>query len=168
MGVSTTPANACAQSSPGHEKISRASADDVADYRSRFQRTSWPFSARARTRAKTNNKSDSRFRYLMASQSRARVQAKFNGGLFTQPLRCTEDDKWNKVVTLQADGSYLATELFKHNEFGDQTKPPILHNGYFYAQFATNRTRDGLVCMSMDGKIMWKTKREPDFKGSKD
>ncbi len=27
------------------------------------------------------------FRYLMASQSRGRIQAKFNGGLFTQPLR---------------------------------------------------------------------------------
>ncbi|HXG46450.1 MAG TPA: hypothetical protein VNO52_02410, partial [Methylomirabilota bacterium] len=23
--------------------------------------------------------------------------------------------------------------------------------------------RDGLVCMSMDGQIMWKTKRAPDF-----
>lgn len=70
-------------------------------------------------------------------------------------------------VKKQADGSYLATELFKHNDFGDQTKAPILHNGYFYAQFGTNRTRDGLTCMSMDGEIMWKTKRDPDFnKGS--
>jgi outer membrane protein assembly factor BamB len=70
-------------------------------------------------------------------------------------------------VKKQADGSYIATELFKHNDFGDQTKPPILHNGYFYAQFGTNRTRDGLTCMNMDGEIMWKTKRSPDFnKGS--
>jgi len=70
-------------------------------------------------------------------------------------------------VKQQADGSYLATELFKHNDFGDQTKPPILHKGYFYAQFGTNRTRDGLTCMNMDGEIMWKTKRDPSFdKGS--
>jgi hypothetical protein len=42
-----------------------------------------------------------------------------------------------------------------------------LHEAYFYAQFGTNRTRDGLVCMNMEGEIMWKTKREPDFnKGS--
>ena len=48
-----------------------------------------------------------------------------------------------------------------------QTKPPLLHDGYFYAQYGTNRRRDGLVCMSMDGKIMWKTKRSPNFdKGS--
>ncbi len=70
-------------------------------------------------------------------------------------------------VEKKADGSYGATELFKTEEFGDQTKPPILHNGYFYAQYGTNGRRDGLACMSMDGKIMWKTGRSPDFnKGS--
>jgi outer membrane protein assembly factor BamB len=70
-------------------------------------------------------------------------------------------------VEKKADGSYAATELFTTEEFGDQTKPPILHNGYFYAQYGTNRRRDGLTCMSMDGKIMWKTKRDPNFdKGS--
>ena len=70
-------------------------------------------------------------------------------------------------VEKQADGSYGTTELFRTEEFGDQTKPPILHNGYFYAQFGTNSTRDGLTCMNMDGEILWKTKRDPDFnKGS--
>jgi outer membrane protein assembly factor BamB len=70
-------------------------------------------------------------------------------------------------VEKQADGSYTVTELFKHNNFGDHTKPPILHNGYFYAQFSTNSRRDGLVCMNMAGEIMWKTGRSPLFdKGS--
>ena len=50
------------------------------------------------------------FQYIMACQSRGKVQAKFNGGLFTQPLRCTEENKWNKVVTPQADGSYISHE----------------------------------------------------------
>jgi outer membrane protein assembly factor BamB len=66
-----------------------------------------------------------------------------------------------------ADGSYGTTVLLKTEEYGDQTKPPILYNGYFYAQYGTNNKRDGLSCMSMDGEIMWKTKRDPDFnKGS--
>ncbi len=70
-------------------------------------------------------------------------------------------------VDKKADNTYAVTELFKHNEFGDQTKPPVLVNGYFYAQFGTNRKRDGLVCMDMEGKIMWKTKSSPKFdKGS--
>jgi len=65
------------------------------------------------------------------------------------------------------DGSYQTTEIFKTEEFGDQTKPPILHEGYFYAQYGTNNKRDGLTCMRMDGEIMWKTKRDPNFnKGS--
>ena len=70
-------------------------------------------------------------------------------------------------VEKKADGSYGTTELFTTEEFGDQTKPPILHNGYFYAQFGTNSRRDGLVCMDLDGKIKWKTGRSPNFnKGS--
>jgi outer membrane protein assembly factor BamB len=70
-------------------------------------------------------------------------------------------------VEKRADGSYTTTELFTTEEFGDQTKPPVLHNEHFYAQYGTNRRRDGLVCMNMEGEIMWKTKRSPDFnKGS--
>jgi len=70
-------------------------------------------------------------------------------------------------VEKSENGSYSAKELFKTVEFGDQTKPPLLHDGYFYAQYGTNNRRDGLACMDMDGNVMWKTKRNPDFnKGS--
>jgi outer membrane protein assembly factor BamB len=63
----------------------------------------------------------------------------------------------------KADGTYGATELFRTNEFGAHTQPAILINGYFYSQYTTNERRDGLACMSMDGKIMWKTGRTPSF-----
>jgi len=70
-------------------------------------------------------------------------------------------------VDKKSDGSYGVTELYKNPDFGDHTKPPILVNRYFYAQYSTNERRDGLVCMSMDGKVMWKTMRSPSFdKGS--
>ena len=70
-------------------------------------------------------------------------------------------------VEKNADGSFGVTELYKTIEFGEHTKPPLFYKGYFYAQYSNNERRDGLVCMSMNGKIMWKTKREPDFnKGS--
>lgn len=70
-------------------------------------------------------------------------------------------------VEKKADGTFGTTELFKTEEFGDQTKTPLLYQGFFYAEFGTNNTRDGLVCMNMNGEIMWKTKRNPDFnKGS--
>ncbi|HOW66474.1 MAG TPA: PQQ-binding-like beta-propeller repeat protein [Candidatus Paceibacterota bacterium] len=70
-------------------------------------------------------------------------------------------------VKKNEDGKYTATELFTTREFGDQTKPPVLHKGHFYAQYGTNNRNDGMVCMSMDGQILWKTKRSPEFnKGS--
>jgi outer membrane protein assembly factor BamB len=70
-------------------------------------------------------------------------------------------------VEKTADGSYGTTELFRTKQFGDQTKPPVLYKGHFFAEYGTNERRDGMVCMSMDGQIRWKTKRSPDFnKGS--
>jgi outer membrane protein assembly factor BamB len=70
-------------------------------------------------------------------------------------------------VEKKADGNYGVTELFKHNEFGDHTKPPVMYNDYFYAQFTTNSKREGLACMDMNGKVLWKTMRAPLFdKGS--
>ncbi len=66
-----------------------------------------------------------------------------------------------------ADGKYATKELYTTIEFGDQTKPALFHDGYFYAQYGTNNRRDGLCCMDINGNIMWKTKREPNFdKGS--
>ena len=64
-------------------------------------------------------------------------------------------------VKKQSDGTYAVSELFKNLDFGAHTKPPLFHEGYFYAQYSTNSRRDGLVCMSMDGELMWKTGREP-------
>lgn len=66
-------------------------------------------------------------------------------------------------IEKKTDGSYGVTELYKTIEFGSHTQPPILHDGYFYVQYTTNERSDGLVCMSMDGKIMWKTSRSPAF-----
>ena len=47
------------------------------------------------------------FRFLMACQSRGRVQTKFNGGLFTQQLRVPADIKRHPGITKQSDGSFL-------------------------------------------------------------
>lgn len=70
-------------------------------------------------------------------------------------------------VEKQADETYGTRALFTTKEFGDQTKPPVLYKGHFYAEYGTNERHEGMVCMGMDGEIKWKTKRSPDFnKGS--
>jgi outer membrane protein assembly factor BamB len=60
-----------------------------------------------------------------------------------------------------ADGTYSAAELFKTVDFGAHTQPPILYKDHFYVQYTINERSDGLVCMTMDGKIKWKTGDEP-------
>ncbi len=49
------------------------------------------------------------FRFYMGAQSRARIQAKFNGGLFTQQMRVLEKPKYFPAVE-QADGTWLTHE----------------------------------------------------------
>ena len=66
-------------------------------------------------------------------------------------------------VQKKEDGNYGVTELFKNVDFGAHTQPPILYKGHFYAQYTINERSDGLVCMSMDGQVKWKTGEEPAF-----
>lgn len=66
-------------------------------------------------------------------------------------------------IEKKSDGSYNVSELYKNPDFGSHTQNPILYNGNFYAEYTTNERRDGLVCMSVDGKVKWKTGREPLF-----
>jgi outer membrane protein assembly factor BamB len=66
-------------------------------------------------------------------------------------------------IAKKADGSYSVTEFYKNPDFGAHTQQPVLYNGYFYAQYTTNERKDGLVCMSIDGQVKWKTGRAPLF-----
>ncbi|MCK5563952.1 MAG: hypothetical protein KAJ07_01785 [Planctomycetes bacterium] len=50
------------------------------------------------------------FRFLMACQSRGRVQTKFNGGLFTQQLLVPADIKRHPGLTKQPNGTWLTHE----------------------------------------------------------
>jgi outer membrane protein assembly factor BamB len=66
-------------------------------------------------------------------------------------------------VEKKADGTFAVSELFKNPDFGSHTQPPVMHEGLFYAHYTTNDRSDGLVAMSMDGQIKWKTERQPAF-----
>jgi outer membrane protein assembly factor BamB len=60
-------------------------------------------------------------------------------------------------------GSYVVTELFKNADFGSHTQPPVLYKDHFYSHYTINERSDGLVCMTMDGQVKWKTGEEPAF-----
>ncbi len=59
--------------------------------------------------------------------------------------------------------AFIVSELYKTDEFGTHVHPAILYKGYLFGHCSTNETRDGLVCMDLDGKIMWKTGKAPLF-----
>lgn len=59
--------------------------------------------------------------------------------------------------------AFVVSELYKTDEFGTHVHPAILYKGHLYGHCSTNETRDGLVCMDLDGKIIWKTGKAPLF-----
>ena len=63
------------------------------------------------------------------------------------------------------DGAFVVRELYKvdYREFGTHVHPAILYKGHLYAHCSTNETRDGMVCMDLDGNVKWQTKRSPLF-----
>ena len=66
-------------------------------------------------------------------------------------------------VDKKEDGTYVASELFKNPDFGAHTQPPVLHEGHFYSHYTINERSDGLVAMTMDGQVKWKTDQQPPF-----
>jgi outer membrane protein assembly factor BamB len=68
------------------------------------------------------------------------------------------------MIKVEKDGeAFRVTEVFKTPDFGTHVHPAILFKGHLYGHCSTNETRDGLVCMDLDGKVKWKTGRSPTF-----
>jgi outer membrane protein assembly factor BamB len=66
-------------------------------------------------------------------------------------------------VEKKGDGTFAVSELFKNPDFGSHTQAPVLHEGHFYSHYTINERSDGLVAMSLDGQIKWKTDQQPPF-----
>jgi outer membrane protein assembly factor BamB len=60
-------------------------------------------------------------------------------------------------------GSYAVGELYRNADFGAHTQPPVLHDGHFYSHYTINERSDGLVAMTMDGEVKWRTGQQPAF-----
>lgn len=58
-------------------------------------------------------------------------------------------------------GRFAAKEVYKTDDFGSHNHPPVLYKEHLYGHCTTNTRRDGMVCMSIDGKLKWKTGRQP-------
>ena len=61
------------------------------------------------------------------------------------------------------DGLYVVEELYTTQDFGTHVHPAVLYKGHLYGHCTTNSRQDGMACLSVDGKLKWKTGRSPLF-----
>jgi outer membrane protein assembly factor BamB len=68
------------------------------------------------------------------------------------------------MIQVRKQGTeYEVAELYKNLDFGAHTQPPVLYQGHFYSHYTINERADGLVAMTLDGQIKWKTDQNPPF-----
>ena len=63
------------------------------------------------------------------------------------------------IQVKQDAGKWMVKELFKtDNKVGSQCQQPLLIGDHLYMNSHENGREDGLLCMTLDGKVLWKTK----------
>lgn len=61
------------------------------------------------------------------------------------------------------NSAYVVEEIYQTQDFGTHVHTPVLYQGHLYGPCTSNERRDGLVCLSVDGELKWKTERSPRF-----
>ena len=67
------------------------------------------------------------------------------------------------IQVKQKDGVFEVQELFKKEGIKIQIHPALLYKNHLYMNANDNSSHEGLVCMSLDGEVLWKTRRKPNF-----
>jgi len=60
-------------------------------------------------------------------------------------------------------GKFQVHELFKTDEYDAQIHPALFYKDHLYLNGNSNERRNGLMCLSLEGKVLWKTRRKPSF-----
>lgn len=60
-------------------------------------------------------------------------------------------------IRREAD-EFSVSEIFKTDACGSQIQQPLFYNGYLYVNSNSNEREDGLMCLSLDGQVKWKTR----------
>lgn len=68
------------------------------------------------------------------------------------------------MIRILRDGDQFKTqELFKTDACGSQIHQPIFYQDHLYMNSNGNGRRDGMLCLTLDGEVKWKTGRQPHF-----
>ena len=67
-------------------------------------------------------------------------------------------DAGSAMIEITRSGQDFAVrELYKTTECGTQIQQPVVHEGHIYAVSNGKERKEGLVCLSLDGKLKWHT-----------
>ncbi|MEI8122484.1 MAG: PQQ-binding-like beta-propeller repeat protein [bacterium] len=67
-------------------------------------------------------------------------------------------DAGSWMLKIEKSGSkFTVAEVFKTLECGSIMQQPILYNGHLYVISNGQERREGLMCLSIDGKVLWHT-----------
>jgi len=62
------------------------------------------------------------------------------------------------IQVKKQDGAFAVKELFKTDVCGSQIQQPILFDEHLYLNSNSNEREDGMMCLTLDGQMKWKTK----------
>lgn len=61
------------------------------------------------------------------------------------------------IQVKQDNGAFAVKEIFKTAECGSQIHQPLFYGGHLYVNSNSNEREDGMMCLTLDGQIKWKT-----------
>jgi len=61
------------------------------------------------------------------------------------------------IQVKQESGKFAVKELFKTNACGCQVHQPLFYNDHLYMNSNSNEREDGMLCLTLDGQVKWKT-----------
>ena len=67
------------------------------------------------------------------------------------------------IKVSQVDGKWQAKELWRSDKINSQMNPALLYKDHLYFNSNSNEASDGLMCVDLDGKILWQTGESPNF-----
>ncbi|HNV21818.1 MAG: PQQ-binding-like beta-propeller repeat protein [Candidatus Hydrogenedentes bacterium] len=73
-------------------------------------------------------------------------------------------DAGSAMIQIKREGDgFGVTELFRTDECGSQIHQPLVYDGHLYAHSNTNSRTDGMICMTLDGQLKWRTRDSRDL-----
>ncbi|MFW5893934.1 MAG: PQQ-binding-like beta-propeller repeat protein [Verrucomicrobiota bacterium] len=69
------------------------------------------------------------------------------------------------LVRVQKDenGEFSVNEVFRNQEIGAQIHVPVVVGKHIYVNSNENSRRNGLACLDIEGNVLWKTGKNPNF-----